>query len=62
MEAEAIAKNLMDTLKTLSETQSTQTRVLDKLSDGLQDIVSVLGELKTRVNILEAQMQALSDK
>lgn len=40
MEAEKIAKDLMDTLKAVSDTQSTQTRVIDKLSDGLLHAVA----------------------
>ena len=58
MEAEKIIKDLMDTLKAVSDTQSTQTRVIDKLSDGLLRAVNVIGELKSRVEILEDQVKS----
>ena len=58
MEAEKIVKDLMDTLKAVSDTQSTQTRVIDKLSDGLLRAVNVIGELKSRVDILEVQVKS----
>lgn len=58
MEAEKIVKDLMETLKAVSDTQSTQTRVIDRLSDGLLRAVNVIGELKTRVEILEVQVKS----
>ena len=59
MEAEKIAKDLMDTLKVVSDTQSTQTRVIDKLSDGLLHAVYVIGKLETQIKNLENRIETL---
>lgn len=59
MEAEKIAKELMDTLKAVSDTQSTQTRVIDKLSDGLLHAVDVIGSMKIEIEILKKRVETL---
>lgn len=55
-EAEKQLREWLETIRTISDTQSTQTRVIDKLSDGLLRAVNVISELKTRVEILETQI------
>ena len=59
MEAEKIAKDLMEMLKAVSDTQSVQTRVIDKLSDGLLRTVNVLGSMKTEIETLKKRVETL---
>ena len=59
MEAEEIAKNLMDTLKTLSEMQSAHTRVIDKMSDRLLRAVNMISVMQTQIENLEKRVKTL---
>ena len=59
MEAEKIVKELMDTLKAVSDTQSSQTRIIDKLSDGLLRTVTVISSMKTEIENLENRIETL---
>lgn len=60
-EAEKQLREWLETIRTISDTQATQTRVIDKLSDGLLRAVNVIGELKTRVEILEVQIKTITN-
>ena len=59
-EAEKQLREWLETVRTISDTQATQARVIDKLSDGLLRAVNVIGELKTRVEILETQIKTIT--
>ena len=59
-EAEKQLREWLETIRTISDTQATQTRVIDRLSDGLLRAVNVIGELKTRVEILEVQIKTIT--
>jgi len=59
MEVEKIVKDLMDTLKAVSDTQSTQIRVIDKLSDGLLHAVDVIGSMKSEIENLKKRVETL---
>ena len=59
MEAEKIVEELMDTLKAVSDTQSSQTRIIDKLSDGLLRTVTVISSMKTEIENLEKRVETL---
>ena len=59
MEAEEIAKDLMDTLKAVSDTQSTQTHVINKLSDGLLRTTYIISEMKDEIRLLKKRIEIL---
>lgn len=59
-EAEKQLREWLETIRTISDTQTTQARVIDKLSDGLLTAINIIGELRTRVEILEAQIKTIT--
>ena len=59
MAAEEIVKDLMDTLKAVSDTQSTQSCVIDKLSDGLLRTTCIISEMKDEIRLLKKRIEIL---
>lgn len=58
-ELKAKAKELAQVISTMAETQTTQTRVLDRMADGLNRAIDIIADLKHRVIILEEQVKEL---
>ena len=59
MEAEKTVKELMDTLKAVSDTQSSQTRIIDKLSDGLLRATRVISDMTYEIKTLKKRVETL---
>ena len=59
MEAEKIAEELFGILNTVSDTQSRQTTVTDKLADGLARAVCIMDSMQQRIKTLEKRVETL---
>ena len=57
--AEQLLNDLMEIIKTVSDTQSSQSRVIDKLSDGLLRATCVLSNMKNEISLLKKQVEIL---
>ena len=57
--AEQLLNDLIEITKTVSDTQSSQTRVIDKLSDGLLHAVGVIGSMKSEIENLKKRVEIL---
>ena len=61
-ELKARAEELAQVIKTLSDTQTTQTNVLNKLTDGFEMVLNVILKLQSQVKVLEAEVNSLKEK
>lgn len=57
--AEQLLNDLMEIIKTVSDTQSSHSRVLDKLADGLLRATSVISDMKDEINLLKKRVEIL---
>ena len=59
MEAEKIAEELFGILNSISDTQTRQTTVIDKLTDGLARAVSIIDSMQQHIKSLEKRIETL---
>ena len=59
METEKIAEELFGILNAVSDTQTRQTTIIDKLTDGLARAVSIIDSMQQHVKTLEKRVETL---
>lgn len=59
METEKIAEELFGILNAVSDTQTRQTTIIDKLTDGLARAVGVIDSMQQHIKSLEKRVETL---
>ena len=59
METEKIAEELFGILNSMSDTQTRQTTVIDKLTDGLARAVGIIDSMQQHIKSLEKRVETL---